>query len=113
MRGRKAAGAPKVYWMTQEFNATARLLYDRIADEDRLSSFIRRRCETIRLLARCVMTASIDRELYDFSVAASREMTQFAAGKSGGRMAVQTEIEVFGHLPSGEPVHRITIRAAG
>ena len=25
------AGAPKVYWMTQEFNATARQLYDRIA----------------------------------------------------------------------------------
>ncbi|MEK1932119.1 MAG: GNAT family N-acetyltransferase, partial [Pararhizobium sp.] len=27
----ETAGAPKVYWMTQEFNATARLLYDRIA----------------------------------------------------------------------------------
>ncbi|MGR3291460.1 MAG: GNAT family N-acetyltransferase [Paracoccaceae bacterium] len=26
-----AAGKPKVYWMTQEFNAEARLLYDRIA----------------------------------------------------------------------------------
>lgn len=26
-----AAGAPEVYWMTQEFNATARRLYDRIA----------------------------------------------------------------------------------
>lgn len=25
-----AAGAPSVYWMTQEFNATARRLYDRI-----------------------------------------------------------------------------------
>ena len=25
------AGAPEVYWMTQEFNATARRLYDRIA----------------------------------------------------------------------------------
>ena len=25
------AGAPEVYWMTQEFNATARQLYDRIA----------------------------------------------------------------------------------
>ena len=25
------AGCPSVYWMTQEFNATARLLYDRIA----------------------------------------------------------------------------------
>ena len=25
------AGAPEVYWMTQEFNATARHLYDRIA----------------------------------------------------------------------------------
>ena len=27
------AGAPEVYWMTQEFNATARRLYDRIADK--------------------------------------------------------------------------------
>ncbi|MBB5536630.1 GNAT family N-acetyltransferase [Rhizobium giardinii] len=27
----QAAGTPKVYWMTQEFNATARQLYDRIA----------------------------------------------------------------------------------
>lgn len=27
-----AAGAPTVYWMTQEFNETARRLYDRIAD---------------------------------------------------------------------------------
>lgn len=26
-----AAGCPRVYWMTQEFNATARKLYDRIA----------------------------------------------------------------------------------
>lgn len=26
-----AAGCPSVYWMTQEFNATARQLYDRIA----------------------------------------------------------------------------------
>jgi len=26
-----AAGAPEVYWLTQEFNATARRLYDRIA----------------------------------------------------------------------------------
>lgn len=26
-----AAGCPSVYWMTQDFNATARLLYDRIA----------------------------------------------------------------------------------
>jgi GNAT superfamily N-acetyltransferase len=26
-----AAGCPSVYWMTQEFNATARTLYDRIA----------------------------------------------------------------------------------
>ena len=26
-----AAGRPSVYWMTQEFNATARQLYDRIA----------------------------------------------------------------------------------
>lgn len=25
-----AAGAPTVYWLTQDFNATARLLYDRI-----------------------------------------------------------------------------------
>ncbi|MDO9416609.1 GNAT family N-acetyltransferase [Pararhizobium sp.] len=28
-----AAGSPEVYWMTQEFNATARKLYDRIADK--------------------------------------------------------------------------------
>jgi GNAT superfamily N-acetyltransferase len=28
-----AAGAPEVYWLTQEFNATARRLYDRIADK--------------------------------------------------------------------------------
>ena len=27
-----AKGAPNVYWLTQEFNTTARLLYDRIAD---------------------------------------------------------------------------------
>ncbi|MGX5721218.1 N-acetyltransferase family protein [Shinella zoogloeoides] len=27
------AGAPEVYWMTQDFNATARKLYDRIADK--------------------------------------------------------------------------------
>ncbi|MGI1663211.1 GNAT family N-acetyltransferase [Palleronia sp. KMU-117] len=27
-----AAGAPAVYWMTQEFNATARRLYDRIGE---------------------------------------------------------------------------------
>ncbi|MDR6755645.1 GNAT superfamily N-acetyltransferase [Mycoplana sp. BE70] len=27
------AGTPEVYWMTQEFNATARRLYDRIADK--------------------------------------------------------------------------------
>jgi len=26
-----AAGCPTVYWLTQDFNATARLLYDRIA----------------------------------------------------------------------------------
>lgn len=26
-----AAGAPSVYWLTQEFNATARQLYDRVA----------------------------------------------------------------------------------
>lgn len=26
-----AAGSPSVYWMTQEFNETARLLYDRVA----------------------------------------------------------------------------------
>ena len=29
----KEAGAPKVYWLTQDFNATARRLYDRIADK--------------------------------------------------------------------------------
>ncbi|HEV7248171.1 MAG TPA: GNAT family N-acetyltransferase [Shinella sp.] len=29
----KEAGSPEVYWMTQEFNATARQLYDRIADK--------------------------------------------------------------------------------
>lgn len=27
------AGAPEVYWMTQEFNTTARRLYDRIAEK--------------------------------------------------------------------------------
>ena len=29
----KEAGSPEVYWMTQEFNSTARQLYDRIADK--------------------------------------------------------------------------------
>jgi GNAT superfamily N-acetyltransferase len=29
----REAGAPEVYWMTQDFNATARRLYDRIADK--------------------------------------------------------------------------------
>jgi GNAT superfamily N-acetyltransferase len=29
----KEAGSPEVYWMTQEFNATARRLYDRIAEK--------------------------------------------------------------------------------
>lgn len=29
----KAEGAREVYWMTQEFNATARRLYDRIAEK--------------------------------------------------------------------------------
>lgn len=33
-----AAGCPTVYWLTQEFNATARLLYDRIAN---VTPFIR------------------------------------------------------------------------
>lgn len=28
----RAAGAPRVYWLTHETNATARLLYDRIAE---------------------------------------------------------------------------------
>ena len=28
-----AADAPKVYWMTQEFNSTARQLYDRLAEK--------------------------------------------------------------------------------
>ena len=32
------AGTPKVYWLTQEFNKTARRLYDRVA---KLSPFIR------------------------------------------------------------------------
>jgi GNAT superfamily N-acetyltransferase len=32
------AGAPGVYWLTQEFNATARVLYDRVA---KVSPFIR------------------------------------------------------------------------
>ena len=27
----EAAGAPTVYWLTQDFNATARRLYDRVA----------------------------------------------------------------------------------
>jgi len=29
----KSQGSTEVYWMTQEFNATARTLYDRIADK--------------------------------------------------------------------------------
>ena len=29
----KSEGSTEVYWMTQEFNATARTLYDRIADK--------------------------------------------------------------------------------
>lgn len=33
-----AKGAPRVYWLTQEFNATARRLYDRIG---KLSPFIK------------------------------------------------------------------------
>lgn len=33
-----AAGAPNVYWMTQDFNATARKLYDQCAD---LTPFIK------------------------------------------------------------------------
>lgn len=33
-----ANGTPSVYWLTQDFNETARLLYDRIAD---LTPFIR------------------------------------------------------------------------
>lgn len=33
-----AAGSPSVYWLTQDFNATARRLYDRIG---RLTPFIR------------------------------------------------------------------------
>lgn len=33
-----AAGAPAVYWLTQDFNATARQLYDRVA---RVTPFIR------------------------------------------------------------------------
>lgn len=28
----KKAGSPRVYWLTQETNATARLLYDRVAE---------------------------------------------------------------------------------
>lgn len=36
----KAAGASRVHWLTQEDNATARLLYDRIADR---SGFIQYR----------------------------------------------------------------------
>ncbi|MEO1423981.1 MAG: GNAT family N-acetyltransferase, partial [Pseudomonadota bacterium] len=27
-----AAGAPAVYWLTQDFNTTGRLLYDRIGE---------------------------------------------------------------------------------
>lgn len=37
-RAADAAGAPTVYWLTQDFNTEARLLYDRIAV---LSPFIR------------------------------------------------------------------------
>ena len=32
------AGAPRVYWLTQEFNTTARMLYDKVA---KLSPFIK------------------------------------------------------------------------
>jgi len=28
----QAAGSPRVYWMTQESNATARKLYDQVAE---------------------------------------------------------------------------------
>jgi len=28
-----AAGAPSVYWLTQDFNATARKLYDRVGEK--------------------------------------------------------------------------------
>ena len=33
-----AAGAPNVYWLTQEFNTTARQLYDRVG---RLTPFVK------------------------------------------------------------------------
>ena len=33
-----AAGCPRVYWLTQDFNTTARLLYDRVA---KLTPFIK------------------------------------------------------------------------
>src|SRR5690606_2453098 len=36
----QAAGSPRVYWMTQESNATARRLYDRVAEQ---SGFIQYR----------------------------------------------------------------------
>lgn len=37
-----AAGAPAVYWLTQDFNATARQLYDRIAQVTPFIRYVRR-----------------------------------------------------------------------
>jgi len=36
-----AAGAPNVYWLTQEFNATARRLYDRIGNATPFVKYVR------------------------------------------------------------------------
>jgi GNAT superfamily N-acetyltransferase len=37
-----AAGAPAVYWLTQDFNATARQLYDRIAQVTPFIRYVRK-----------------------------------------------------------------------
>ena len=51
-----AAGAPSVYWLTQEFNATARRLYDRIGTLDPLHPLqaeARVKCARSPLAPRC------------------------------------------------------------
>ena len=40
-RAADAEGAPQVYWMTQDFNATARQLYDRIGQATPFMKYIR------------------------------------------------------------------------
>jgi GNAT superfamily N-acetyltransferase len=40
-RAADAAGAPSVYWLTQDFNATARQLYDRIGHVTPFVKYVR------------------------------------------------------------------------